>query len=468
MKFINDDFMLHNEISRKLYNIAKNQKIIDYHCHLDPKLIAEDKQFEDITEIWLLGDHYKWRAMRANGIEEINITGKANNKEKFKVWASTLENTIGNPLFHWSAMELKKYFGIDELLSEDNWEEIWERANKIIKEKKYSPKKIIEMSNVEYICTTDGPLDDLSFHDKIKEDKNFKTRVEPGFRPDIFFDIENENFYNFLKKLSEITNINIVSYKTFISALNMRIKYFDEKGCSISDHGISKLNFSKYSLEEVEEIFKKLLNKEKITELEYKKYLTSLLVELSKKYTELSWVMQLHYGAIRNNDITLLKSFGVDAGSDSIMDQGNISENINLLLSLLKENNALPKFIIYNLDPSQNNMIASALSNFNSGLSKGQLQYGSGWWFNDTKEGILRQIKTLADQGLIMNFIGMLTDSRSFLSYIRHDYFRRIFCEHIGDLVKKGEIPNNEKILTKLVENVSYKNAFNYFRLEEK
>ncbi|WP_156299606.1 glucuronate isomerase [Streptobacillus canis] len=469
MSFINDDFMLHNDISKKLYNIAKEQKIIDYHCHLDPKLIAEDKEFEDITEIWLLGDHYKWRAMRANGVKEEEITGKnTSNKEKFKAWAMTLENTLGNPLFHWSAMELKKYFGIDEILNEENWERIWDKCNKVIKEKKYSPKKIIQISNVDYVCTTDGPLDDLKYHDEIKKDKNFKVRVEPGFRPDIFFNVYNENFLSNVEKLGNLANIKVSNYDEYINAFYNRITYFKEKGCSISDHGISKLEFSNYTKDEINDIFLKVLRKEKITKLEYSKYLTALLVDLAKKYKEYNWVMQLHYGAIRNNDRTLLEKIGADAGSDSIMDQGNVAENLNLILSLMKENEGLPKFIVYNLEPSQNNMVSCTLANFSSNLPKGYLQFGSGWWFNDTKEGMLRQLKALADQGLLMNFVGMLTDSRSFVSYTRHDYFRRIFCEFIGNLVILGEIPNNDRLLTKLVENVSYRNALEYFGLEEK
>ncbi|WP_064614458.1 glucuronate isomerase [Streptobacillus moniliformis] len=466
MTFITNNFMLHNDISKKLYNIAKDKKIIDYHCHLDPKLIAEDKEFEDITEIWLLGDHYKWRAMRANGVSETNITGNVSNKEKFKAWAYTLESTLGNPLFHWSAMELKKYFDIDELLNGENWEEIWERANKVIKDKKLSPKKLIEISNVEYVCTTDGPLDDLRYHDEIKKDTNFKVRVEPGFRPDTFFNLRSEIFLMYVNKLSEITGKKINTYDEYIEAMYERITYFNDKGCNISDHGISKLEFTKYSKEEVEDIFTKVLNKESITDIEYMKYLTAFFIDLSKKYKELGWVMQLHFGAIRNNDVTLLKTIGFDAGSDSIMDQGNVAKNLNLLLSLMKENNSLPKFIIYNLDPSQNNIVACSLANFSSNLPKGYLQYGSGWWFNDTKEGMLRQLKSLADQGLLMNFVGMLTDSRSFVSYIRHDYFRRILCEFIGDLVIKGEIPNDDRLLRKLIENISYKNALEYFGLE--
>ncbi len=466
MSFINHDFMLHNEISKKLYNIAKDKKIIDYNCHLDPKLIAEDKEFEDITEIWLSGDHYKWRAMRANGVSENNITGNVSNKEKFKAWANTLENTIGNPLFHWSAMELKKYFNIDDLLTLENWEEIWEKANKIIKENRLSPKKLIEISNVEYVCTTDGPLDDLIYHDEIKKDVNFNVRVEPGFRPDMFFNIHSKTFLSLVNKLSEITGRKISKYSEYIEAMYDRIKYFNDKGCTISDHGISKLGFSKYSKEEVEKIFNKILEDEEITSSEYSKYLTSFLVDLSKKYKEYGWVMQLHFGAIRNNDVTLLNSIGFDAGSDSIMDQGNVAENLNLLISLMKEIDSLPKFIVYNLDPSQNNMVACSLANFSSGFPKGYLQYGSGWWFNDTKEGMLRQLKSLADQGLLMNFVGMLTDSRSFVSYIRHDYFRRILCEFIGDLVIKGEIPNDDKLLKRLIENISYRNALEYFGLE--
>lgn len=467
MKFINDDFLLHSDISKKIYhNIADKLPIIDYHCHLDPKIIAEDKIFEDISEIWLLEDHYKWRAMRANGISEENITGKSSNKEKFKAWAKTLENCIGNPLYHWSALELKRYFDIDDLLNEENSDEIWEKANKVIKDKKYSPKKIISMSNVKYICTTDSPLDDLKYHEEIAKDKEFNTIVAPGFRPDPLFVI-NSKYYDFLEKLEKISSIKINSYDKLIEAIYSRINYFHERNCKISDHGLSNIYFEEYNKNEIDEIYLKILNREKINILEEKKYLSSLWIDLSKKYKQLEWTMQLHFGAIRNNDESILKTIGVDAGCDSMIDQENIAQNLNKMLSNMKKNNALPKFIIYNLEPSKNHLIANTLANFSSNLEKGYLQFGAAWWFNDTKEGMLRQLNALADQGLIMNFIGMLTDSRSFISYIRHEYFRRILCEYIGNLVTLGEIPNDDKLLEKLIGNISYYNALKYFKLKE-
>lgn len=466
--FINDDFLLHNDISKKLYhNISKIQPIIDYHCHLDPKLIAENKEFEDITQIWLLGDHYKWRAMRSNGVDEFYITGSATNKEKFLAWAEVLENCVGNPLYHWSALELKRYFDIDEILTKDNAEKIWDMANKIIKDRKYTPKKIIKMSNVSYICTTDNPIDDLKWHDFIKEDREFNVIVSPGFRPDDAFSIKTDKFYIFLEKLVNVVGFEIENYSDFIKALYERIDYFADKGCKVSDHGLGKIKFLKYSREEVNDIFLKILKREKITCEEEKKYISSLLIDLSKKYTEKNFIMQIHYGAIRNNDEELFIKLGPDIGTDSIMDQGDVAENLNLLLSCMKLNKALPKLIIYNLDPSQNNMLACTLFNFSANSNmKGKLQFGAGWWFNDTKEGMLRQLKTLADHGLIMNFVGMLTDSRSFVSYTRHEYFRRILCQYIGDLVEKGEIPNNDKLLTKLIKNISFDNALKYFSLE--
>lgn len=462
--FINDQFMLQNKKSLELYEIIKDKKIIDYHCHLDPKIIAEDKEFKDITEMWLLGDHYKWRLMRSNGIDEKYITGNSSNFEKFKKFIETLEVSILNPVYHWCYMELKKYFGITEIIKKENAKEIYEKCNKIIKDKKYSAKKIIEMSNVLYICTTDRVIDDLKWHKKIKEDKNFKTIVSPGFRPDELFTI-NEEYYEFLEKLEKITN-KIEKYDDLVRAIYDRIDYFDEMGCKISDHGLTYILFSNYSKKEIDIIFQKILKKEKLEYEEYKKYISSLLIDLSKKYSEKKWIMQLHFGAIRNNDELLYTNYGKDAGSDSIIDQQDLAINLNLLLNEMKKNKYLPKIIVYNLDSSKNQLVASTIYNFSTNTNiKGYLQFGAAWWFNDTKEGMINQIKTLCDYSLLNNFVGMLTDSRSFLSYVRHDYFRRIICTFIGEKVENGEIPNENDLLINLINNICYENAKNYFEI---
>lgn len=462
MSFITDDFMLHNKTAKHLYHdYAKDMLIYDYHCHLSPEEIANDKEFDNITQIWLYGDHYKWRAMRANGIDEQFITGNSNDFEKFSSWAKTLDNCIANPLYHWSALELKRYFDIDDILSSDNYELIWEKVNKVIKEKKYSPKKMITMSNVDVVCTTDSPIDDLKWHKIILQDKEFKTKVVPGFRPDEILSIGTDKFYNFIPKLEKIVDFKIDTYEKMLEAIRLRIKYFDENGGYICDHGILKLPYIKANREEVYEIFEKALNKKSLTDEEKEKYLTTLLIDLAKEYKKYDWTMQIHFGAIRNNNEKYFKTLGADTGFDSIADTKDVAYCLNNLLNDMSKNDGLPKLIIYNLDPSLNNVIACNIANFQ--INSGKLQFGAAWWFNDTKEGMLRQMKALADQGLLAKFVGMLTDSRSLVSYTRHEYFRRILCQYIGELVELGEIPNDEKILKRLIQNICYNNAKQYF-----
>lgn len=465
--FINDNFLLHNVLACKLYNeYSKEKKIIDYHCHLDPKMIAEDKIFNDITEMWLLGDHYKWRAMRANGVDEKYITGDASNKEKFIAWASVLENCIGNPLYHWSTLELKRYFDIDDLLTLENAEEIWEKTNEIIKSRQYSPRKLIEMSNVEYICTTDGLLDNLYWHSEISR-SGFETKVVPGFRPDDIFSFGTDKFLSFIKKVNKFLGKSIENYEDFKIFIYDRIEYFSKNGCNVSDHGLGYIYFEKYTDIEVDKIFEKALKGEKIVVLEYIKFVSRIFTDLGKKYKEKGWLMQIHFGAIRNNDEFIFNNYGPDAGCDSMLDQSDLAPNLNALISNMKLNDALPRLVLYNLEPSSNHLVANTIHNFTSGLKRGWLQFGSGWWFNDTKIGMLRQLESLSDQGLLMNFIGMLTDSRSFLSYIRHEYFRRILCQYISELVLNGEIPNDERLLKRLIENISYLNAKEYLGIGE-
>lgn len=462
MSFITEDFMLHNKTAKHLYHdYAKDMLIYDYHCHLSPEEIANDKEFDNITQIWLYGDHYKWRAMRANGIDEQFITGDSSDFEKFSSWAKTLDNCLANPLYHWSALELKRYFDIDDILSSDNYELIWEKVNKVIKEKRYSPKKMITMSNVDVVCTTDSPIDDLKWHKIILQDKEFKTKVVPGFRPDEILSIGTDKFYNFIPKLEKIVDFKIDTYEKMLEAIRLRIKYFDENGGYICDHGILKLPYIKASREEVYEIFEKALNKKSLTDEEKEKYLTTLLIDLAKEYKKYDWTMQIHFGAIRNNNEKYFKTLGADTGFDSIADTKDVAYCLNNLLNDMSKNDGLPKLIIYNLDPGLNNVIACNIANFQ--INSGKLQFGAAWWFNDTKEGMLRQMKALADQGLLAKFVGMLTDSRSLVSYTRHEYFRRILCQYIGELVELGEIPNDEKILKRLIQNICYNNAKQYF-----
>jgi glucuronate isomerase len=466
MTFIHDDFMLQNETAKYLYHhYAKDLPIFDYHCHLSPELIANNHLFKDITELWLAGDHYKWRAMRANGIAEDYITGNASNEEKFKAWAETVEASVGNPLYHWTHLELKRYFGMDELLSLDNWKTIYDQANKVIKERNLTTQKLIELSKVTYIGTTDHPIDSLKYHQEIHKNSSLDTKVSPSFRPDDAFLIGQNKFDELIKELDKLTQ-PISNYHNFIDALEKRVDYFNDRGALISDHGFGKLLYAPSTDDEIDIIFRKALNKTVITEDEYAKYFTRLFVDLGKLYHSRHWVMQIHFGAIRNTNTKMLELIGRDAGFDSIDDQINLAYSLNHLLDALAREEALPKTIIYNLNPMVNDLVASTIANFqgnNQGI-KGKIQFGAGWWFNDTEQGMLRQLSTLADHGLLMHFVGMLTDSRSFVSYSRHEYFRRIFCNYLGEQVELGKIPNDEKLLKKIVENICYKNAERYFK----
>lgn len=467
MSFIHDDFMLTNETGKHLYHqYAENMPIFDYHCHLSPQLIAENHQFETITEIWLAGDHYKWRAMRANGIPEEKITGSASPEEKFKAWAETAEASLGNPLYHWTHMELKEYFGIDERLTSKNWKDIYDRMNQVIKEDKLTTQKLIQGSNVRFVGTTDNPTDSLEYHDQLKEDKDFTVTVAPSFRPDEAFHIDDERFKGFLDRMESIFGEKPDSYSMLIEQLSERINFFDERGTLASDHALEKMVFVEAAEEEIESIFQKAVKQEPITVREKEQYLTRILIDLAALYHEKGWAMQIHFGAIRNTNSYWYDRLGPDTGFDSILDTEGDAFALNHLLNEMAKREALPKMIIYNLNPTQNHVVASAVANFqvNDEGIKSKIQFGAGWWFNDTEAGMLRQMETLADHGLLMNFVGMLTDSRSFLSYPRHDYFRRILCNFIGEQVEAGKYPEDEELLGRMIENISYHNAVNYFK----
>lgn len=466
MGFIHDDFMLQTPSARELYHeYAKDLPIFDYHCHLDPEEIANDHQFENITELWLGGDHYKWRAMRAMGIEERYITGDASPEEKFEKWAYTAENAVGNPLYHWSALELKRYFDFDDVLTTKNWKEVYDHCNRVIKEEKLTARQLIKNSNVTLVCTTDNPTDDLRFHKQIAEDDSFDVVVIPGFRPDVAFAVqEPEKFQPFLSLMEETVGKKMDSFHALVDGLEDRIQYFADHNTNISDHGLSEIYYAESTPEEVEAIFQKARRGEAVKQEEFAKYLTALFVELGRIYKEKDFVMQLHFGAIRNNSDRMFEVTGPDSGFDSIQDQTNLSYHLNGLLNAMDKDNNLPKFIAYNLDPTYFDIVGTSMANFQSEPGvRSKMQMGSGWWFNDTKYGMLKQLKSLSEAGLLMNFVGMLTDSRSFISYIRHEYFRRIFCDYIADLVERGEIPNDKEILERLVTNVCYNNAVEYF-----
>ncbi|MGV2875365.1 glucuronate isomerase [Macrococcus capreoli] len=464
MSFIHKDFMLQNETAKHLYHdYAKDMPIYDYHCHLDPKLIRDNHHFDNITELWLGGDHYKWRAMRAQGIDEQFITGNAAPLEKFIKWAETLENAIGNPLYHWSQLELKMYFGIDELLTKENAEAIYHQANQYLKDNHVTTQSLIQQSNVKLICTTDGPLDHLEEHDAIKA-QALSAAVLPAFRPDDAFNIQESSFKVFVESLEAITH-QITTADAFIEALHKRIDYFHSKGSKLADHGIGELNYQTYSEEAIQAIFKKALNNESISHQEMGQFQTYLLFNLGKKYHELDWTMQIHFGAIRNNNTRQFKALGKDTGYDSINDQSNVAYHLNNILNMLATEDKLPKTILYNLNPIYNDIVTTTIANFQAPGVKSKVQHGAGWWFNDTKRGMLNQMASLSDQGMLMHFVGMLTDSRSFLSYSRHDYFRRILCTHIGQLVELGEVPNDDALLERMIKNICYNNAYNYFKL---
>ena len=460
--FLDEDFLLETETAKHLFNeYARKMPIIDYHCHLSPKEIYEDVRYNSITELWLGGDHYKWRQMRSNGVEEKYITGNASDKEKFIKWAETLEMAIGNPLYHWSHLELKKYFGYEGYLCAETAEEVWKICNDKLKNSGLSSRKLIEISNVDVICTTDDPVDFLEWHKKIRED-NFAVKVLPTWRPDKALHIENDGFLNYLTILSSVSGVEIKDFDSLIEALRIRLDFFVNNGCKVSDHGLQYIMYEDYKENEVNEIVKKKIKGKLLTEREQRKYKTAFMVAMGKEYARKNLVMQLHYGVIRDLNKKIYCDLGADAGIDAINNYSSSAE-MGKYLNALAEVDLLPKTIIYPLNSSDFDAVGTVIGCFQDGSSTGKIQHGSGWWFNDNKEGMIKQMTSLANLGLLGNFIGMLTDSRSFLSYTRHEYFRRIMCNLIGNLVENGEYPNDERCLKKIVEGISYNNVKIYF-----
>ncbi len=465
-KFIDENFLLKNETAIDLYhNYAKHMPIFDYHCHLSPKDIAENKSFKNITEIWLGGDHYKWRAMRSNGIDEKYITGNSTDYEKFKAWAKTVPYCLGNPLYHWSHLELKRYFDIDLIINEDTADEIWEKANKMLAEKEFTTKELIKRSNVKVLCTTDDAIDTLEYHKIIREDKEFDVKVIPALRPDKGINIQNDGFVEWVNQLAEVSNRNISNYDDFIKALEDRVDFFHQQGCRLSDHGIDKMFFEEASDEEINRIFKKAMNSEVLTNTEINKYKTKVMIDLARLYNELGWTMQLHIGALRNNNLKMFKQLGPDTGYDSIGDE-NIAEPLSKLLNKIDSENYLPKTILYCLNAKDNDVLATMIGNFQGGGIPGKLQFGSAWWFNDQKDGMEKQMISLANLGLFRRFVGMVTDSRSFLSYTRHEYFRRVLCNLVGTWAEEGEVPYDKELLGTMIQEICYENAVKYFEIE--
>lgn len=463
--FMDKDFLLYNDISKILFhNYASQAPIFDYHCHLNTQEIAENKKFKNLTEIWLYGDHYKWRMMRANGIDEKFITGNASYYDKFMVWIKTIPNLIGNPLYHWSHLELQRYFDIYEIINEDNADIIWQKANK--KLENMTVKDILKKFKVHTIGTTDDPIDNLEYHKLINEGKaqigKIDTKVVPSFRPDKAINIEMPDFSDYIKKLEEASKINMKDIKSLIEALYNRIDYFKTLGCVSSDCSLSIIPFNLDSEEKVDGIFKKAINKELLTSEEIEKYKTYILIKLIKKYRESNLVMQIHISAMRNNNEVMFKKLGPDTGYDSVGDS-NIIEKLSSLLKTANNEGGLPKIIFYSLNHKDYYPLSTLMGCFQEGGIKGKMQLGSAWWFLDNKDGMEEQIKILANTGSLALFVGMLTDSRSFLSYSRHEYFRRILCNIIGEWADKGEIPNDIKYLGNIIENICFNNANIYF-----
>ena len=462
--FMNRDFLLHTEYAKKLYHgYAENTPVLDYHCHIQPKEIAEDRKFETITQVWLGGDHYKWRLMRAFGVDEKYITGDASDKEKFVKFAQCLGKAVGNPLYHWAHLELRKYFRYDGILNGKTAESVYDHCNKVLADADHSVRGLIRMSNVKLICTTDDPVDTLEWHDKIKADSSFDVVVVPAWRPDKSKNITQPDFADYINKLSELSGIKIDSFSSLKEALHKRLDYFAEKGCSVTDHALEYVMYEPASDEEVDAIFKKRLSGAQVTKDEDRKYQTAFMLFEGKEISERGWVMQLHFGCKRDNNSSMFEKLGPDTGYDSIDAYYPMAELADFL-NALHVKGQLPKTILYSLNPNDLPIINTMLNCFNEAPYVAKIQQGSAWWFNDTKLGMQQQLSAVAESGNLSGFVGMLTDSRSFTSYTRHEYFRRILCDYFGDLVTAGEYPEEElETLGEIVKDISFNNAVRYF-----
>lgn len=461
--FMDKDFLLSTETAQELYHeFASQVPVLDYHCHINPQEIAEDRQFENITQVWLGGDHYKWRQMRSNGVDEYYITGDAPDREKFQKWAETLEKAIGNPLFHWSHLELQRYFGYYGVLNSETAEEVWNLCNKKLQDPSMSARNLIKQSNVTLLCTTDDPVDDLKWHKIIKEDESFDVQVLPAWRPDKAMNLEKPDYLDYLGKLAQVSGVEIKTFADLKEAIAKRMEYFDSMGCCISDHGLDYVMYAPASEEEVEAVFAQRLAGKEISKEEAAKFKTAFMLFVAGKYEEMNWVMQLHYGCKRDNNKAMYAKIGPDTGFDCISNYTPGAELADFLNAVNEAKN-LPKTILYSLNPIDDELIGTVLGCFQNSDAVGKIQQGSAWWFNDNKTGMMKQMTSLANLGLLGNFIGMLTDSRSFLSYPRHEYFRRIMCELIGGWVENGEYPKDMKNLEKIVKGISYNNAVRYF-----
>jgi glucuronate isomerase len=460
--FIHDDFMLENKTAIKLYHqYAKNQPIIDFHCHLSPSMIAEDRMFANLTQAWLEGDHYKWRAMRTNGIDEKFCTGSASDTEKFAKWAETVPNTVGNPLYHWAHLELARYFNVTELLSPKTASSVYEKVSGMLQTPEFSVRSLLRMMKVKVVCTTDDPADNLEYHKKMRG--TFDIDIFPTWRPDNVVKTEDPaKFTAYIKKLGEAAGKEIKSFSTLIEVLDSRHEFFHNMGGKASDHGLDRFYYAPFTASDAENAFARLMKGEFLSVEEAEKYKTAAMTELCRMNHKRGWTQQFHVGAMRNNNIRMFKKMGPDTGWDSIgVPQDAL--RMSRFISSLDETDQLARTILYNLNPADNEMMLTMAGNFNDGTIPVKVQYGAAWWFLDQKAGMEKHIKDLSSFGLMRRFIGMVTDSRSFLSYPRHEYFRRIVCNFVGTEVEKGLIPDEEELLKPLIEGISYKNAKEHF-----
>ncbi len=464
--FLDENFLLKTKTAQTLYHeYAQQMPLIDYHCHLSPQQIAENMQFRNLTDAWLSGDHYKWRAMRTNGVDESYCTGNKTDEEKFMKWAETVPYTMRNPLYHWTHLELQRYFGVKEILNPSSAKGIYEQCSSMLQESTYSTQGLIQKMNVRVICTTDDPVDNLEWHQKIK-DSNFPVKVFPAFRPDKAMEVNNtSSFALYVKKVEEVTNASISNLSDYLVALKNRHDFFATMGCNVSDHGLEEIYAEEFTEKEVELIFAKALAGNDLSLTEQRKFKSAMLLHFAVWDWEKGWIQQYHLGALRNNNARMLQQLGPDTGWDSI---GDFSQAAALarFLNKLDSEDQLTKTIIYNLNPADNELMATMIGNFNDGSVAGKVQYGSGWWFLDQKDGMERQLSALSNMGLISRFVGMLTDSRSFLSYPRHEYFRRIVCNLFGNEIEEGELPNDIAWTGKIIQDICFNNANQYFGWE--
>ena len=462
--FNDENFLLQSAAAERLYHDhAAKMPIIDYHCHLNPEYVASDHRFRSLAEIWLDGDHYKWRAMRTNGVAERYCTGDASDWEKFEKWAETVPYTMRNPLYHWTHLELKTAFGVDKLLNPSSAREIYDHCSALLQQPEYSARGLMRRYNVEVVCTTDDPIDSLEHHIKCRED-GFECKVLPTWRPDKAMAVESPSaFKTYIDRLAEVSGVEIRSFQTLLDALQVRHRFFESVGCRLSDHGIEEFYAEDYTTSEIETIFAKVYGGEELSDTEIRKYKSAMLVEFGVMDYESGWTQQFHFGPIRNNNSRMMAAVGVDTGFDSMGDL-NQAKSMAKYLDRLDVQGKLTKTILYNINPRDNEMVATMIGNFQDGVTPGKIQFGSGWWFLDQKDGMERQMNALSLLGLLSRFVGMLTDSRSFLSYPRHEYFRRTLCNLIGNDIEQGLLPASEmEFLGQMVENISYNNAKTYF-----